>query len=627
MARFVFEDETPAPASRFVFEDTGEAPPPKISGVESALRSGYQGLTLGWGEELDAGLAAALPFLDRAATAPAQKGDPDTLGGRYQRALERYRGRYAAAREANPTTSQAAELIGAAVPALATAGGSAAAQGAGLGTRMLAGARAAAPLGAVYGAGASEADDMVGVAQDAALGGLAAGALGGAAPAIGSALGRAGGALKRLASRPAPAAAQGGAANAGSASTIIVRPPKRTITERVMMEPEPIPESRFLLERGARLTKGMYDPKSGRSLVELATTSRPGSGPLILKQRAQALDDAMDLAFKEAVPPGAQVKLAGDINAKYSALKDAWDASYDAIRNTGELIYPAIHDGKGGAALRGTSKAPGVLDRVIGDAGEIWDRESRAIAKRFVDNEMSRLPTPKGALGRVDLGDMLKVLSKVKEKGREALRAEKYDLHQIMGRVQEAIEQTVESQASPETSAALKALNGKYRDFKVIEDMVVRAGDSPAGVTPSRLSAAVKAAEPSRSRYAAGGGGPLRELSQAIGTVFDESASPRTGARLLAAAPSWAHSGLIGPTIYLRNAAAARAAGGSASGGASMLGRVGNVTANKLNTLGGATADAGPASAITLSPRIAALLKALRGRPGVAPAAAEEEDR
>jgi hypothetical protein len=625
MARFVFEDETPAaPVSRFVFEDAGEAPP-RIGGVESALRSGYQGLTLGWGEELDAGLAAALPFLDRGATAPAKPGDADTLGGRYRRALGRYRGRYAAAREANPTTSQAAELIGAAVPALVTAGGSTVAQGAGLGTRMLAGMRAATPLGFAYGAGTSEATDLPGLMRDAAVGGLAAGVLGGAAPAVGSALGRAGGALKRLSSTPAPAAAQGGAASAGSASTIIVRPPKRTITERVMMEPEPIPEAQQLLGRGVRLTKGMYDPKSGRSLVELASTSRPGAGPLIMKQRAQALDDAMDLAFKEAVPPGAQVKLSGDINTKYSALKDAWDASYDAIRSTGELIYPAIHNGKGGAALRGTSKAPGVLDQVIGDAGEIWDRESRAIAKRFVDNEMSRLPTPKGALGRVDLGDMLKVLSKVKEKGREALRAQKYDLHQIMGRVQDALEQTVESQASPETSAALKALNGKYRDFKVIEDMVVRAGDSPLGVTPARLSAAVKAGEPSRSRYAAGGGGPLRELSQAIGAVFDESASPRTGARLLAAAPSWAHSGLIGPTIYLRNAAAVRAAGGSASGGTSMLGRVGNVTANKLNMLGGVTADAGPASAITLSPRVSALLKALRGRPGVAPAAAEEE--
>lgn len=432
------------------------------------------------------------------------------------------------------------------------------------------------------------------------------------------------------------AAAQGGGAGAQSAATVVIRPPKRGIVEKVFAEPAPIPEAQYLLERGARLTKGMYDPQSSRNLVELATTSRPGAGPLIAKQRAQALEDAMGLGFQEAAPPGASVKLSGGINDKYATLKSAWDEAYDAVRASGEKIYPAVH-GDGGGALRSTANKPGLLDQIVNDAGEIWDDQSRAIAKRFIDNQMSRLPEPKGALGRVDLGDMLTVLSNVKQAGREALKSQRYDLHQIMGRFQEAIEQTVESQASPATSATLRALNAKYRDFKVMEDAVIRAGDSPAGITPSRLAASVKAMEPSRSRYAAGGGGSQRELSQAISKVFDTSASPPTGARLLAAMPDWVHSGLLAPTIYLRNTAAARAAGGVA-------GATGGSAAARA--AGGAASAWGPTPAPVSPQQQNALLRLLleyesrpganqvgpavnllRLRLGLPPVAAEEEGR
>jgi hypothetical protein len=435
------------------------------------------------------------------------------------------------------------------------------------------------------------------------------------------------------------AAAQGGGAGAQSATTLLVRPPKRSLVEKVFAEPAPIPEAQFLLDRGVRLTKGMYDPRSSRNLVEMASTSRPGKGPDIAKQRSQALEDALGLGFTEGAPPGAhlplpgvEVNLAGGNPEKYSALYHAWKAAYDRLRASGEKIYPAVHDSKGGIPLRSTASKPGLLDQIIGDAGEIWDDQSRAIAKRFMDNQMSRLPEPKGALGRVDLGDMLTVLSKVKDAGRKALRKREYDQHEIFGRLEDAIEQVIESQASPETSAAFRALNSKYRDFKVVEDAVIRAGDSPHGITPSQWEASNKAMEPSRSRFASGEGGPQRELSRAIRTVFDESASPKTGARLLAVMPEWVQSGLIAPTIYFRNSAAARAAGGAASA------RGGSAAAQAA---GGSATAWGPQTFAQMTPRQQnALLRwALErsgppagalsrgGRPGVGPAFAEEEDQ
>jgi hypothetical protein len=218
MARFVFEDETPAPvpsAGRFVFEEEAPAAPEPESkglgaarflgpipwladrlmrnkeGTNIAARGGLQGMTLGWGEEASAGLAAALPFLDREATAPnlsdlARGQAEDTIGARYRRARDFYRGLNRQAQEADPSLFRGAESVGAVAPALATGGGAALPQGAKLGAKVLAGMKAAAPAGAAYGAGVSEADSLAGTAEDAALGGAGAALLGGGAPAVGA---------------------------------------------------------------------------------------------------------------------------------------------------------------------------------------------------------------------------------------------------------------------------------------------------------------------------------------------------------------------------------------------------------------------------------------------------------
>ncbi len=536
-----------------------------------------------------------------------------------------------------------------------TAGGFGSQVGQALATAPIAGA-AGAPIRALVGPGSSllartGASALGGFAEGATVGGLTTddpekrfsrslggGVLGGGTSA---ALPLAGAALKAGAERisvPSPipasasgasssAAAQGGDAAARNATTILIRPPKRGPLTPSFVAPDPVPEAKFLLERGVRLTEGLRDPRSSRNLVELASTSRPGAGPLIAKQRAQALQDALDLGFKEAAPPGVKVELAGDINQKYAALKNAWDDAYDALRAKSEPIYPSIHDGKGGIALASTTNRPGAFQQIVDDPGTIWDDANRKIASRFLDNQLTRLPEVKGALGRVELGDMMTVLSNIRKAGREALRKQNYDLSDIFGRAEDAVEQAIESQASAETSAALKALNGKYRDFKAIEDAVTRAGDSAAGVTPARFSAAVRGAESSRSRYASGQGGPLRDLSKAIATVFDESASPKTGARLLAAAPDWMHTGLITPTIYLRNASATRATGGAASAAARAAARA--VPRFTPAAKGRLMLDlAGDALSAPRSSQAAALFAALksRGYPALLPAAADEED-
>jgi hypothetical protein len=362
----------------------------------------------------------------------------------------------------------------------------------------------------------------------------------------------------------ADAAAQGGDAAVRNATEISIQPSRPTLLSRALREPEPTPDARYLAERGVRLTKGLNDPNSSFGAMEIASQSKGVTGPLIRNQRTRALEDAMDLAFEEARPPGAaKIGKAGDINEKYSRLKGQWDEAYGAIRAKDELIQPSILEGDFGVPLKTA------VDQIIDDATDpvaaVWDDASRVQARRFLDNQFTRLKAgAKDEAGRVPLGDMLRTLSDVRKASRAALQGEKYDLHQILARAEDAFEQAIESQASPETSAQLKALNAKYRDFKTVEDAVVRAKDAPGGISPAQLSMSVKATEPMRSRYAAGGGGELRNLSKAVRTVFDETGMPPTGARIGSIAPPWLHDMTFGPTIYLRNASSASAQGGRA---------------------------------------------------------------
>src|SRR5512138_310493 len=140
MARFVFEDEAPATAAtatapRFVFED--EPTPDSVSGGESFGRGALQGASLGFGDEAAAAIDAALPSILRNAVSDEAVGGGKTYGERYRNAREFYRAKNRAAEEANPGTYLAGSVAGAA-PLAITTGGAGAAQGVGLGARVLA---------------------------------------------------------------------------------------------------------------------------------------------------------------------------------------------------------------------------------------------------------------------------------------------------------------------------------------------------------------------------------------------------------------------------------------------------------------------------------------------------------
>ena len=142
-------------------------PQTDISKGEGALRSGFQGATFGFGDEIVAGATAAIHPL-------VNPDDGSNFSQRYDHYLGREREKMAEFGDANRGTALAAEIGGALPTALLTGG--AALAGRGIGSTAMRGAGVGAVDGLIYGAGTSEGGAME-RAKGAAVGaGIGAGA-------------------------------------------------------------------------------------------------------------------------------------------------------------------------------------------------------------------------------------------------------------------------------------------------------------------------------------------------------------------------------------------------------------------------------------------------------------------
>ena len=174
---------------------------PEISQTETALRSGLQGATLGFGDEL-AGLAGAavkspLDSIMQHIPGTPQATDKDlrdqgftgdveqkSILDQYKESRDMVRADNKASAEANPNTALGAEILGGIAPALLSGGGTALAGAGKLGLGQLAkqGAKEGLKFGAAQAAGVSEAEDVSGLAKDTLVGGALGAGMGAALP-------------------------------------------------------------------------------------------------------------------------------------------------------------------------------------------------------------------------------------------------------------------------------------------------------------------------------------------------------------------------------------------------------------------------------------------------------------
>lgn len=169
-------------------KDRQDALEKKYSKTSSAIKGGVQGATLGFSDEIGAGISAGLDktqaFFNKlglAGKSPSQvaeelrkkgfTGDlgPETLADIYNKSLEENRQELKDAEEANPGSYLTGNLAGSVLPALIPGAAS---------------VKGAAALGAAAGVGSGNADNLGDAALDAGIGGLAGGALTKYLPAV-----------------------------------------------------------------------------------------------------------------------------------------------------------------------------------------------------------------------------------------------------------------------------------------------------------------------------------------------------------------------------------------------------------------------------------------------------------
>lgn len=157
--------------------------------LEALARGGEQGLTFGFGDELNGGLTALNAYMENEKNA---KGESSKLADLYKKYRDLSRQQFEAADKAHPIASTIGNIAGAAAPILFTGGTGALAEGANLGTRIAEGAKAGLGYGGIYGLGSSNADltqgDVSGAAKDVGKGAFMGGLTGGALPIAGAAL-------------------------------------------------------------------------------------------------------------------------------------------------------------------------------------------------------------------------------------------------------------------------------------------------------------------------------------------------------------------------------------------------------------------------------------------------------
>jgi len=172
MAKLVFD--SPETSRRLAFDDAiepevmpdGFVPPADISKLESFLRGGGQGLSLGFGDELTGAVESL--FTDKT----------------YEQSRNEAREANRLAREANPKTFIAGDVAGSILPVVASGGEGLLARGAAkLAPTTIRGMMA---LGAAQGAGYSEAEDIPGMLRDMGVSSVLAGGVGTAAKGLGA---------------------------------------------------------------------------------------------------------------------------------------------------------------------------------------------------------------------------------------------------------------------------------------------------------------------------------------------------------------------------------------------------------------------------------------------------------
>lgn len=318
--------------------------------------------------------------------------------------------------------------------------------------------------------------------------------------------------------------------------------------------------ARRLMQRGVELTPGQMNPKGAWAQIEEGLMAVPVIGPRIAEARAGGWRQTQNLIAQEAAPPGVKLQPRNDPQVMFRDLQDAYDKAYEVGK--GYPMMPVIMQTGQNIPLR---QALQIGPRAVADDA------SRKYAQQFLNNELSFI-NKQGA--RLSSEDLLGVRSRIRAEIRDLKKNPNapFKAADLLENAEGQVSAALTSQLPPDVTTAIKAIDGKYGNFKVIEDALYRASDRPEGFTPAQFSQAVRSGTTSRAGYA-GGGGRMRDLSGAAAEVFPTQ-QPMTGRQLATLAPAAAAATLGATTApYATGLAAGLAALPYAPGAAGQFAR------------------------------------------------------
>ena len=286
------------------------------------------------------------------------------------------------------------------------------------------------------------------------------------------------------------------------------------------------PNARRLAQRGVELTPGQMNPEGSLAMVEEVLQGVPVIGTRIRNARQQGWAQTQNLIAKEAAPPGYTPQPRNDANVMFRDLMEAYDNAYEVGK--GYPMLPVIRPDKGPDVP--LTKALQV------SRGAVGTDEGRAYAASFINNELSglnRLIAERQKSGKNLLSeDLFEIRSRFRDEIRKLKKMGNAPVgaDDILQNAEQKITAALDSQLPSGVKNQIRAIDAKYGNFKVLQDAIDRSVDSPEGFTPASFSRAVRANEPSRMSYAAGGG-RMRDISKAGADVF-QPRQPMTGRQL-----------------------------------------------------------------------------------------------
>jgi hypothetical protein len=244
-------------------------------------------------------------------------------------------------------------------------------------------------------------------------------------------------------------------------------------------------------------------------MVEESMMRIPLIGPKVAAARERGWQQTQALIGKEAAPPGYTPPAKTDVRDTYNDLKDAYNTAYDQFK--GYPLQPVLMRVQGGNVP--LSQAMAISRQAAADP------KSRRYVQSFIDNELGRI---KGR--QLTSGDLLTIRSNIRTKLRDMSGNQNFpDAESLLQNAEKKATEVLESQLPPDAMKALREVDAKYGNFKVLEDAIVRSKDRPDAFTPAQFSMAVKESTGSKGQYASGGG-RMRDIAAESVDVF----SPRT---------------------------------------------------------------------------------------------------